>query len=108
MGCAAASLSAQSHYTLKSCLETGLVKNYSIRMVRNDEQVSKNNATLANAGYLPTLDLSAKYSGNMDNTESTARATGEKTKTTGVFDQTMNAGLNMNWTLFDGVKIQTH
>ena len=104
--CAAGSLSAQQHYTLKSCLETGLEKNYSIRMVRNQEQTSKNNATLGNAGYLPTLDLSAKYSGNIDNTESTARATGEKTETTGVFDQTMNAGLNLNWTLFDGFKIQ--
>ena len=76
-------------------------------MVRNQEQISKNNATLGNAGYLPTLDLSAKYSGNIDDTESTARATGEKTETTGVFDQTMNAGLNLNWTLFDGFKIQT-
>ena len=105
--CAAGSLSAQQHYTLKSCLETGLEKNYSLRMVRNQEQISKNNATLGNAGYLPTLDLSAKYSGNIDDTESTARATGEKTETTGVFDQTMNAGLNLNWTLFDGFKIQT-
>ena len=105
--CAAGNLSAQQHYTLKSCLETGLEKNYSIRMVRNQEQISKNNATLGNAGYLPTLDLSAKYSGNIDNTESTARASGEKTETTGVFDQTMNAGLNLNWTLFDGFKIQT-
>ena len=105
--CAAGSLSAQQHYTLKSCLETGLEKNYSIRMVRNQKQISKNNATLGNAGYLPTLDLSAKYSGNIDDTESTTRATGEKTETTGVFDQTMNAGLNLNWTLFDGFKIQT-
>ena len=108
ISCAAGNLSAQSHYTLKSCLETGLEKNYSIRMVRNDEQVSKNNATLGNAGYLPTLDLSAKYSGNIDDTESTTRATGEKSKTTGVFDQTMNAGLNLSWTLFDGFKIQTN
>ena len=105
--CASGSLYAQQHYTLKSCLETGLEKNYSIRMVRNQEQISKNNATLGNAGYLPTLDLSAKYSGNIDDTESTARATGEKTETTGVFDQTMNTGLNLNWTLFDGFKIQT-
>ena len=104
--CAAGNLSAQQHYTLKSCLETGLEKNYSIRMVRNEEQISKNNATIANAGYLPTLDLSAKYSGNIDDTESTARATNEKTKTTGVFDQTLNAGINLNWTLFDGFKIQ--
>ena len=106
--CAAGNLSAQQHYTLKSCLETGLEKNYSIRMVRNEEQISKNNATVANAGYLPTLDLSAGFSGNINDTETTARATGEKTKTTGVFDKTLNAGLNLNWTLFDGFKIQAN
>ena len=106
--CVAGNLSAQQHYTLKSCLETGLEKNHSIRMVRNEEQISKNNATIANAGYLPTLDLSAKYSGNIDDTESTARTTNEKTKTTGVFDQTLNAGINLNWTLFDGFKIQAN
>ena len=104
--CAAGNLSAQQHYTLKSCLETGLEKNYSIRMVRNEEQISKNNATLGNAGYLPTLDLSAGFSGNINDTETEARSTGEKTKTTGVFDKTLNAGLNLNWTVFDGFKIQ--
>ena len=105
--CAAGNLLAQ-HYTLKSCLETGLEKNYSIRLVRNQEQISKNNATIANAGYLPTLDLSAKYSGTVDNTETKARATGETTTTDRVFDQTINAGLNLNWTLFDGFKIQAN
>ena len=104
--CAAGNLSAQQHFTLKSCLETGLEKNYSIRMVRNEEQISKNNATLGNAGYLPTLDLSAGFSGNINDTETEARSTGEKTKTTGVFDKTLNAGLNLNWTVFDGFKIQ--
>ena len=106
--CAAASLYAQQHYTLKSCLETGLEKNYSIRMVRNEEQISKNNATLGNAGYLPTLDLSAGFSGNINDTETETRSTGEKTKTNGVFDKTLNAGLNLNWTIFDGFKIQAN
>ena len=106
--CAAVGLHAQQHHTLKSCLETGLEKNYSIRLVRNQEQISKNNATIGNAGYLPTLDLSAKYSGTVDNTETKARATGETTTTDGVFDQTINAGLNLNWTLFDGFKIQAN
>ena len=92
-------------YTLKSCLEQGLLNNYSLRITRNEEQVSKNNTTLGNAGYLPTLDLSAGYKGTLDNTETKLRSTGETTKDNGIFDQTLNAGLNLNWTIFDGFNI---
>ena len=70
---------AQQVLTLKECLEEGLQNNYSLRIVHNEEQISKNNATLGNAGYLPTLDFSAGYTGNLDNIESKARATGETT-----------------------------
>ena len=101
-------VSAQQSYTLKSCLEIGLEQNYSIRMIRNEEQVSKNNVTLGNAGYLPTLDLSAGYNGSLNDTETQARDTGEKSRTKGIYDQTLNAGLNLNWTLFDGFKIQAN
>ena len=82
-------------YTLKSCLEQGLLNNYSLRITRNEQQVSKNNATLANAGYRGTLD----------NTETKLRATGETTKENGVFDQTIDAGINLSWTIFDGFNI---
>lgn len=95
-------------YTLKSCLEKGLDNNYSLKIVRNNEQVTHNNATLANAGYLPTLDLSAGYSGNIDNTKSTVRATGETTEENGVFNQTLDARLSLNWTIFDGFNIQAN
>ena len=105
--CTAPGLYAQPAptYTLKSCLEQGLLNNYSLRIVRNEEQVSKNNAPLGNAGSLPTLDLSAGYKGTIDNTETKARATGETTKDNGVFDQTLDAGINLNWTIFDGFNI---
>lgn len=92
-------------YTLKSCLEQGLQNNYSLRITRNEAQISKNNATWANAGYLPTLNLSAGYNGTLQNTETTLRATGEKTKTEGVLDQTLDAGIDLSWTLFDGFNI---
>lgn len=91
----------------KECLEEGLQNNYSLRIVHNEEQISKNNATPGNAGYLPTLDFSAGYVGNLDNIESKARETGEITKNKGVYDQTVNVGLNLNWTIFDGFNIST-
>ena len=50
-------LRAQYEYTLRQCLEEGLLNNYSLRISRNEEQISKNNATLGNAGYLPTVDF---------------------------------------------------
>lgn len=107
IACTAFGLQAQPApvYTLKSCLEQGLLNNYSLRIVRNEEQISKNNTTLGNAGFLPTLGLSAGYNGNINNIETKIRATGETTKDNGVFDQTLNAGINMNWTLFDGFNI---
>lgn len=92
-------------YTLRSCLQYGLENNYSLRITRNDEQVSKNNATLGNAGYLPTLDFTAGYKGNLDNTDTKVRSTGISEKQNGVFDQTINAGVNLNWTIFDGFNI---
>lgn len=98
---------AQYEYTLKQCLEEGLLNNYSLRISRNEEQISKNNATLANAGYLPTIDLTAGYTGNIDNTNSTQRNDGSVVKERNVFDQTLDAGVNLNWTIFDGFNIST-
>ena len=92
-------------YTLKDCLEQGLLNNYSLRITRNQERVSENNATLANAGALPTLDLSAGYSGTLNDTETKLRATGVTSKESGAFDQTLDAGINLEWTVFDGFNI---
>ena len=103
----AANLYAQYPYTLKKCLEEGLANNYSIRITRNEEQITHNNATPANAGYLPTVDLSAGYSGTLDNTDSKTRSTGTTTSERSIYDQTLKAGLDVNWTLFDGFNIST-
>lgn len=105
LGLASLSLNAQEIFSLKDCIELGLERNYSIRIVRNEQQISENNATPGNAGYLPTFDLSGGLSGTIYNTTNELREGGTD-KTTGVNSETANAGVNMNWTVFDGFGIQ--
>lgn len=109
--CLASVVSAQEEpevYTLKRCLEIGLENNYSIRLVKIDQQVSDNNATPANAGLLPTLDLTAGYNGDLGTTRSEARDTGMRTKEGAAYDQGVNVNLGLNWTLFDGFNLITN
>ncbi len=98
---------AQEILTLKRCLEIGLQQNYDIRLVRNEQEISNNNVSLGNAGYLPTLDLNAGYSGTLNDTKQKL-TTGEINENNGVHNQTLDAGIDLNWTVFDGFSIQTN
>ena len=89
--------------TLKECLEKGLEKNYSLRIIRNEEQMAANNATMENAGLLPTISLSAGYSGSAYGNNTTPRE-GDVVKNHGVYDDGLDAGIDLSWTLFDGFK----
>lgn len=97
---------AQEVYSLKQCIETGLERNYSIRIIRNEQLISDNNATQGNAGYLPTIDLSGGFSGTVNNNRNKL-SDGTTEKENGVNSETENIGLNVNWTVFDGFGIQT-
>ena len=102
-----ATAAAQEELTLRKCLEIGLENNYDIRIVRNEERISDNNATAANAGMVPTIDFEAGYSGALDNERTTPRE-GDAWSDNGIYDQTFNAGINLNWTIFDGFRIRTN
>lgn len=102
---AACSLKAQQVYSLEDCIKTGLEQNYSIRIVRNEQQISDNNAIPGNAGYLPTVDLSGGFSGSVNNNH-TKLSDGSSEKTNGVNSETADVGVNVNWTVFDGFGIQ--
>ena len=92
--------------TLKSCIERGLENNYSLRIIRNKQQMATNNATMANAGMLPKVDLSAGYSGTLDNSETTSRADGSVAKESNITDHALSAGIDLKWLVFDGFKMQ--
>ena len=96
---------AQKVFSLDDCIKKGLEQNYSIRIIRNEQQITNNNATPGNAGYLPTVDLSGGFSGTMNNTNNKL-SDGTTEKTTGVNNETADVGLNVNWMIFDGFGIQ--
>ena len=98
---------AQEVYNLKRCLEIALEKNYDIRMVRNEQQITANNVTAGNAGFLPSLDLNAGYSGTVNNT-SQNNTDGTISKSANIINQGANLGLNLQWTIFDGFSMQTN
>lgn len=94
--------------SLQECIARGLENNFQMRIVRNDEEMAHNNATWANAGALPEIDASIAYRPTLTQEDrSKSRATGEVTTVNNAFDNTLAAGVTLNWTLFDGFKIQT-
>lgn len=94
-------------FTLSQCLKKGLENNYSLRITRNEEEVAHNNATAANAGYMPTIDLAAGYNGSIGGNSSKQRLTGETEKSGNSFDNNVSAGVDVNWTIFNGFKTKT-
>lgn len=98
-------LKGQEVYNLKRCIETGLERNYQIKIIRNTQQISDNNATIGNAGFLPSLDLSAGYSGTLNNTDQYPDGGDDVISKNSVNNQALNAGLNLNWMLFNGFTV---
>ena len=92
-------------YTLQDCLQEGIENNYSIKIQRNRQIVSDNNATIGNAGFLPSLSAQGRYSGNSQDTDTKLRDTRQIVEENGIFNQTIDAGIDLNWTIFEGFNV---
>lgn len=101
----AASASAQ---TLRQCIEQALQNNYELQIQRNDEEIARNNVSWANAGATPSVDATASYKPAWRTMErAVSRVTGEATTQSGALDNALSALVSLDWTLFDGFRMQT-
>ncbi len=97
---------AQVVYNLNDCIRIGLDRNFSILVARNNESISNNNYTLGNAGYLPSLDLSGNFNGVTNNTTQNF-SDGTQNISNIKLNTTASAGLNLDWTIFNGFNVST-
>jgi len=94
---------AQDLLTLDEAIQIGLEQNYGVQLSQNRAEVAENNRTLGNAGFFPQLDLSATHSESVE--DSDFEAGGESESTTGARSSFSSAGLNAEWTIFDGLRM---
>lgn len=95
-------LAAQDHLTLDKAIKIGLENNYTIRTAKNESEIASNNNSPGNAGMLPNVD--ANGSGSKSQTSSKQEyITGETIDRNGAKSTSYNAGVQLNWTIFDGL-----
>ncbi|MCE5205284.1 MAG: TolC family protein [Porphyromonadaceae bacterium] len=99
---------SQEVMSLQECLQTGLENNYGLQIIRNEALISDNNVTLGNAGFLPEVSLDAGHNLRSSNSDQFPAEGGETVRTRNATTGTTDAGVNLNWTLFEGFRVQTN
>lgn len=95
---------AQDTLSLENAIALALENNYGIKVARNNVQISNNNATLGNAGLLPTINVNG--GGNYSNVNTRLRfgdPTMPEVRASGVQARNMNASVGLNYVIFDGL-----
>ncbi len=95
-------LLAQQLITPKQAVALALENNYGIKVANNQVEVAKNNASVLNSGYLPTLVGNAGASVNISNTEAEF-SNGNVTVLNSAESSRYNASLDLSYTIFDGL-----
>jgi outer membrane protein, adhesin transport system len=96
---------SQSTLSLDQIVDLALEQNYSLRIVRNNQQVAWNNLTRGNAGFLPSVDLRSTYSGNLNNVEQRF-VNGTEAGNRNILNTSAHLGLQAGWMIFDGFRAQ--
>ncbi len=100
----ASNLHAQKMLTLEEAIATALQNNYDIQLSKNDSAVAALDYSFRNAVFIPRLNGNLGTTWN-NNAQKQTLADGSKRESKGIKSNNIAAGLALNWTLFDGLKM---
>jgi len=93
---------AQELLTKSEAVELTLEQNFGIQIAKNNVDIAENNAGILNSGYLPSLNAVA--GSNFSTQDRLAEVNGQEPLDQNNLDsESYNAGVNLNYTLFDGL-----
>jgi outer membrane protein TolC len=95
---------AQEQFTIEEAIQLGIKNNYNILVANNNATIAANDNSLGNAGMLPVVDINAStnFANNATKQEFNTGAAVDKA---GVKSNSINSGVYLTWTLFNGLKM---
>lgn len=99
--CGSPFAAAQERLTLEDCLGSAMKANFDILIGKNNVEMVQNNVTAT--PFLPIVTASARTSQNINDSNS-YNTVGDKTGSSSNLSN-YSAAANVNWTLFDGLKM---
>ncbi|MGB3773710.1 MAG: TolC family protein [Leeuwenhoekiella sp.] len=92
----------QELLTVEEAVRIALENNYEIRLAKNELQIDVEGTSLGYAGILPNVQASASDNNNIQDI-SQVRSDGTRRELDNGKNNSLNYGVNLNWTIFDGL-----
>ncbi|MFA9190129.1 TolC family protein [Flavobacterium sp. FZUC8N2.13] len=93
---------AQQSLSIEDAIKIALENNYEIKIATNDLRVDQTNNAIGNAGMLPTLTANVVDNNNIQNL-SQIRIDGTENSLDNAKNNSLNYGVSLGWTIFDGM-----
>ena len=97
-------MNAQDILTLQDAVKIALENNYEIKIATNNLNIDKTNVASGNAGMLPKVTASVTDNNAVQNLSQT-RADGTVLTLDNAKNASLNYGVGLDWTVFDGFKM---
>ncbi len=94
-------MNAQQTLTLEEAIKTALENNYEIKIAGNNVKITETNISAGNSGMLPKVTATVVDNNGIQNLSQT-RADGTVLSLDNAKNNSLNYGVGLDWTIFDG------